>query len=138
MYEQKKYTFLRTPEFYLYIRRENLRDLAAGGRQPFLIKRVIDLLSTPFHLHQPGIAQDLKVMRDCRLRDAHLLHDFSHTQLLTAAQRHDLLAGLIRQGFGKIHVTHYGLYYIDNRLFVKRTKIDIFKNTFRVTGLTAL
>ena len=66
-------------------------------------------------MHQPGLAQDGQVVRDRRLGDVQLLNDLVDREPLAAAEFHDLLPGLVGQGFGEKNRVERC--HIDNHLF---------------------
>ena len=90
-------------------------QLSAADSDVFLIERIKSLLAFLADGDQPRVAQDRKVMGDCRLGNIELLHDLIHRERVTAHQFHDLLAGLIRDGFGKKDRVKF---HIDNFLCV--------------------
>ena len=82
---------------------KDLRYHAAALGQAALIELVEHLPSTSLDDHQPGIPQDAQVVRYGRLRNVHLLRQFAHAERVAAAERHDLLSGLIGQSLGEQH-----------------------------------
>lgn len=90
------------------------QGITAAG-QPLLVERIEGLLAFLSRLHQPGFSQNGKMMRDRRLGNVQLLDDFVDREPLAADQSHDLLPGLIRQGFGKFN--RLCCNHIDRRLF---------------------
>lgn len=78
-------------------------------------------------MNQPGIAQDRKVVRNGRLREANLGHYITDAGLPAAAELHDPLARLVGYGFGKFNGIDQGVarIYIDNCLYVDY--IEVFR-----------
>ncbi len=90
-------------------------QLPAADGDALLVQFVEGLLALLADLDQPGFAQDGQVMRDRRLGDVQPLDDLVDREPIAAAEFHDLLPGLIGQGFGekdRVECCH-----IDNRLF---------------------
>lgn len=82
-------------------RRKLDHQLPTADCDVFLVQRIKGLLAFFADIDQARIAQDRQVMRDGRLRETNLLHDLVHRQPTATTLAHDLLASLVRNGFGK-------------------------------------
>ena len=78
---------------------EHQRATAVG--QAFLVEHVEGLFAFLPRTDQPGFPQDRQVVRDCRLGNVQMLDDLVDRQPLATDQSHDLLAGIVGQGFGE-------------------------------------
>lgn len=76
-------------------------QLSTANRDVFLVQGIKSLFAFFTNVNQSCIAQDRQVMRDGGLRETDFLHDLVHRQPATATLAHDLLAGLVGNGFGK-------------------------------------
>ena len=96
----------------LGFRRELDHQVSAAGYDTILVQRIKSLLAFLAHIDQSRLAQNGEMMRDGGLRDVRLLDDLVDRERGAATQTHDLLAGLVGDGFGK----QYGIYssHIDN------------------------
>jgi hypothetical protein len=56
------------------------------------------------------------MMRNSWLRNIQCFNDLAYTEPFAAAEAHDLLAGFIREGFGKVNCIFS---HIDNLLFIQ-------------------
>lgn len=95
---------LQRPDFLFG--REPLQEHPAANRHCVLVQAVIDLTTLAAHRDQPGFTQQVQMMGNRRLADlvAVVRQPFHHVrdaQLTTAQNLHDLLAGFIRNDFGK-------------------------------------
>ena len=87
-------------------------QVSATGYDAILIQRIESLLAFLAHIDQSRLAQNGKMMRDGGLSDVRLLDDLVDRERGAATQTHDLLAGLVGDGFGE----QYSIYssHIDN------------------------
>lgn len=119
---QKEWTHFERPLFLAYdfdellgglgLGRELDHQVSAAGYDAVLVQRIKSLLAILAHIDQSRLAQNSEMMRDGGLRDVRLLNDLVDRERSAAAQTHDLLAGLVGDGFGEQH----GIYssHIDN------------------------
>jgi len=83
--------------------RELDHELSAAERDILLIERVERLLSLLPNVHESRIAQDGEMMGHGGLGHIQLRNHLAHRQPPAAQHVHDLLAGVIGNGFGKEH-----------------------------------
>ena len=83
------------------LRRELDHQLSATDRDTFLVERVKRLLAFFAHAHQICLAQNGEMVRDGGLGHIQFFHDLAHRERVATYQVHDLLAGLIGNGFGE-------------------------------------
>lgn len=100
-------------------------QLPTAVGKAILVEGIEGLLAFFARLNQPCLAQNGKVMRNGRLGDVELFCQFAHRDLAATARAHDLLAGVVGDGFGKedgiiFHIDNFRCDYIDICLFVKR------------------
>ena len=88
---------------------------ATAVGQPFLVEHVEGLFAFLPHLDKPGVPQDSQMVRDCRLGDVQPLDDLVDREPLAADQSHDLLPGIVGQGFGEFDRLRF--FHIHRRLF---------------------
>jgi len=82
-------------------RRKSLHQYTAAYSHLVLIKRIKDLLPLPPDLDQISFAQNSQVMRNRGLSNPSFLNYVRDAKPLAAQQTHNLLSGVIGDGFGK-------------------------------------
>jgi hypothetical protein len=104
--------------------REFDHELTTAVGNLVLIQRIKSLLAFLANIDEVCIAQNGKVVGNGGLGDFHLFDDLINRKPAATALAHDLLAGVVGDGFRKedgieFH-NDYKAYYIDVYLFVKR------------------
>jgi len=101
----------------LLFRRKLQHDLSTANSDMFLVEGIKGLLAFFADVDEICVAQNSEMMRDGGLRKADLFNDLVDRQPATTALAHDLLAGVIGNGFGKddwveFHVETFDVFII--------------------------